>query len=135
MNRNNFSNLKDRWKNDWRDRGIENISISASWQEIQFSSNFSVLVGILLGPTDFVESSEDILRATLFLSVGLKKRILISIFQNVWKVFVRIFNIYFRLRSNRRKIFVGTTNLNHVCDSTIICCYNIGKIWWVKFNT
>ena len=73
--------MKDRWKNDWSERRIENIIISASWQEVQCLSNFSVLVGILLGPTDFVESSEYILRATSFLSVGLKKEF--------WSLFFR----------------------------------------------
>ena len=44
-----------------------------SWQEISFLSNFSILVGMLLGPTDLAESSEDIMRAISSLSVGLKK--------------------------------------------------------------
>ena len=35
---------------------------------------------MLLGPTDLVESSEDMMRAISSLSVGLKKRILSSIF-------------------------------------------------------
>ena len=38
---------------------------------------------MLLGPTDLVESIEDIMRATSFLSVGLKKRILSPIIQKV----------------------------------------------------
>ena len=29
---------------------------------------------MLLGPTDLVESSEDVMRATLWLSLGLKKK-------------------------------------------------------------
>ena len=50
------------------------LKTSASWQEIPFYSNFSILVGILLGPTDLVESSEDIMTAISSLSVGLKKK-------------------------------------------------------------
>ena len=77
---------------------------------------------MMLGPTDLVESSEDMMRATSCLSVGLKKkRILSSIFQKVWRVFVRMFNIYFSLRSNARIIIVeNISSLNLVCDSTII---------------
>ena len=59
------------------------LKISASWQEISFLSNFNILVGMLLGPTDLVESSEDMIRAASCLSVGLKKIILSSIFQKV----------------------------------------------------
>ena len=47
------------------------LKISASWQEISFLSNFNILVGMLLGPTDLVESSEDMMSATSCLSVGL----------------------------------------------------------------
>ena len=50
------------------------LEISTSWQEISFLCNFNILVGMLLGPTDLVESSEDSIRATLCLSVGLKKK-------------------------------------------------------------
>ena len=49
------------------------LKISASWQEISFFSNFNILVGMMLGPADWVESSEDMMRATSCLSVGLKK--------------------------------------------------------------
>ena len=57
--------------------------VSGSWQEISFLSNFTILVGILLGTTDLVELSEDIMIAILSLSVGLKKRVLSSVFQEV----------------------------------------------------
>ena len=50
---------------------------------------------MLLGPTDLVGSSEDMMRATSCLSVGLKNRILSSIFQKVRKVFMRILDIYY----------------------------------------
>ena len=49
------------------------LKISTSWKEISFLSNYSILVGMLLGPTDLVESSEDMMRAISSLSVGLKK--------------------------------------------------------------
>ena len=49
-----------------------------------FLSNFNILVGMLLGLTDLVESSEDMMGATSCLSVGhKKKRILSPIFQKV----------------------------------------------------
>ena len=67
---------------------------------------------MLLGPTDLVESIEDMMRATSFLSVGHKKRILSPIIQKVWTVFMRMFNIYFSLRSNARKIIVENINTN-----------------------
>ena len=37
---------------------------------------------MLLGPTDLVESSEDVMRATLWLSLGLKKK-------EFWALFFR----------------------------------------------
>ena len=40
---------------------------------MSFLRNFSTSVGMLVGPTDLVESSEDIMRAISSLSVGLKK--------------------------------------------------------------
>ena len=78
---------------------------------------------MLLAPTDLVESSEDIMRAIfIFVSrIQKKKRILSSFFQTVGKVFMGIFNIYFSLRSNGRKIIIENISyLNWVCDSTII---------------
>ena len=50
------------------------LKILTSWQETSFLSIFSVLVGMLLGPTDLVESREDMIRAISSLSVGLKKK-------------------------------------------------------------
>ena len=41
---------------------------------MSFLSNFNILVGMLLGPTDLAESSEDTMRGTSCLSVGLKKK-------------------------------------------------------------
>ena len=58
------------------------LKTSASWQEISFLSNFNVLLGVMLGPTDLVESSEDMKRATSCLSVGLKKK-------EFWALFFR----------------------------------------------
>ena len=84
------------------------LKISKSCQEISFLSTFSIRVSMLLSPTDLIETSEDIMRAFSSLSRGLKKIILSYIFQKVWKVFIRIFNIYFSLRSNGRKILLKT---------------------------
>ena len=67
------------------------IKISTSWQEISYLCNFSILVGMLLGLTDLVESSEDMMRAISSLPVGLKKNnfelyfleTLKSVFENI----------------------------------------------------
>ena len=49
-----------------------------------FLSNFNTLVGILLGPTDLLESNEDITFSISFFSVGLtKKEILDLIFKKI----------------------------------------------------
>ena len=50
---------------------------------MSFLSNFNILVGMLLGQNDLAESSEDTMRGTSCLSVGLKKKKLSSIFQKV----------------------------------------------------
>ena len=83
---------------------------------MSFLSNFS-----MSGPTDLVESSEDMMRAISSFLVGLKKKNF-ELFFSALKVFVRIFNVYFSLRSNGRKIiFENTSSFNWVCDCTIIC--------------
>ena len=41
---------------------------------MSFLSNFNILVGILLGPTDLLESNEDITFSVSVLSVGLTKK-------------------------------------------------------------
>ena len=41
---------------------------------MSFLSNFNTSVGMLLGPTDLLESNEDITFSISFLSVGLTKR-------------------------------------------------------------
>ena len=50
------------------------LKISASSQKRSFLSNFSILVVILLGPTQLVESSKDIMRATSSLTVELRTK-------------------------------------------------------------
>ena len=47
--------------------------MSDSWLKISFLSNFNILAGILLGPTDLLESNEDMILFISVLSVGLKK--------------------------------------------------------------
>ena len=39
----------------------EILNISDSWLEMSFLSNFNILIGILLGPTDLLESNEDMI--------------------------------------------------------------------------
>ena len=60
------------------------------YKKYHFFSSFSILVGMLLGPIDLVESSEDMMRVISSLSVGLKKN----------NFEMRIFNIYFSLTGN-----------------------------------
>ena len=45
-----------------------------------FLSNFNILVGILLGPTDLLESNEDMTFSISVLSVGLTKKEVIDLF-------------------------------------------------------
>ena len=53
----------------------EILNISDSSLEMSFSkSNFNILVGILLGPTDLLESHEDMTFSISVLSAGLTKR-------------------------------------------------------------
>ena len=41
---------------------------------MSFLNNFNILIGILLGPTDFLESNEDMIFSISDLSVGLIKK-------------------------------------------------------------
>ena len=45
-----------------------------------FLSNFNILVGILLGPTDSLESNEDMTFSISVLSVGLTKKKILDLF-------------------------------------------------------
>ena len=47
---------------------------------MSFLSSFKTLVGILLGPTDLLESNEDITFSISFLSVGLTKKEILDLF-------------------------------------------------------
>ena len=47
---------------------------------MSFLSNFNTLVGILLGPTDLLESNEDITFSISFLSVALTKKEILDLF-------------------------------------------------------
>ena len=47
---------------------------------MSFLSNFKTLVGILLGPTDLLESNENITFSISFLSVGLTKKEILDLF-------------------------------------------------------
>ena len=47
---------------------------------MSFLSNFNILVGILLGPTDLLESSEDITFSISVLSEGLIKKEILELF-------------------------------------------------------
>ena len=43
-------------------------------------SNFNILVGILLGPTDFIECNEDMASSISVLSMGLTKKEILDLF-------------------------------------------------------
>ena len=58
----------------------EILNISDSWLEMSFLSNFNILVGILLGPTDLLESNEDMIFSISDLSVGLIKKEILDLF-------------------------------------------------------
>ena len=45
-----------------------------------FLSNFNILIGILLGPTDLLESNEDMTSSISVLSVGLTKKEILDLF-------------------------------------------------------
>ena len=53
---------------------------SDSWLEMSFLSNFNILIGILLGSTDLLESNEDMIFFISILSVGLMKKKVLDLF-------------------------------------------------------
>ena len=57
-----------------------------------FLSNFNTLVGILLGPTDLLESIENITFCISVLSVGLTKKEILDLFQENLK------NVYDKMK-------------------------------------
>ena len=50
------------------------LNISDSWLEVSFLRNFNILLGILLGPTDLLQSNEDMAFSVSVLSVGLIRK-------------------------------------------------------------
>ena len=59
---------------------------------MSFLSNFNILVGILLGPTDLLESNEDMVFSISVLSVGLIKKEALDIFLRIQK------NVYVKMK-------------------------------------
>ena len=59
---------------------------------MSFLSNFNILVGILLGPTDLLESDEDMVFSISVLSVGLIKKEVLDIFLRIQK------NVYVKMK-------------------------------------
>ena len=47
---------------------------------MSFLSNFNIVVGMLLGPTDLLESNEDMTFSISVLSVGLTKKEILDLF-------------------------------------------------------
>ena len=58
----------------------EILNISDRWLEMSFSSNFNILVGILLGRTDLLKSNKDMTFSISVLSVGLTKKEILDLF-------------------------------------------------------
>ena len=58
----------------------EILDISDSWLEMSFLSNFNTFIGILLGPTNLLESNEDMISSISDLSVGLIKKETLDLF-------------------------------------------------------
>ena len=58
----------------------EILNISDSYLEMSLLSNLNVLVGILLGPTDLLESNDDITFSISVLSMGLTKENLKNVY-------------------------------------------------------
>ena len=85
----------------------EILNILDRWLEMSFLSNVNILVGILLGPTDFLEFNKDMTFSISVLSVGLtKKGNIRSIFKKIWEMFMWEGNIKLRFTNNWRKIVV-----------------------------
>ena len=59
---------------------------------MSFLSNFNILVGILLGPTDLLESNEDMVFSISVLSVGLIKKEVLDIYLRIQK------NVYVKMK-------------------------------------
>ena len=59
---------------------------------MSFLSNFNILVGILLGPTDLLESNEDMVFSISVLSVELIKKEVLDIFLRIQK------NVYVKMK-------------------------------------
>ena len=53
---------------------------SDSWLEMSFLSNFNILIGILLGSTDLLESNKDMIFFISILSVELMKKKVLDLF-------------------------------------------------------
>ena len=60
--------------------GKEILNISDRWLEMSFLSNFNILVGILVSPTDLLESNEDMTFFISILSVALVKKEILDLF-------------------------------------------------------
>ena len=82
----------------------EILNISNCWLEMSFLSNFHTLVGILLGPTDSLESNKDMIFSISVLTY--KNRNIRSLFQKIRKKFMWEWNIKLPFISNWRKIVV-----------------------------
>ena len=59
---------------------------------MSFLSNFNILIGILLGPTDLLESNEDMIFSISDLSVGLIKKEILDLFLKSQK------NVYVKMK-------------------------------------
>ena len=77
MHRDNLGSFSIEGKTP-EEKEISNISDSGL--EMSFLSNFNNLFGTLLGPTDLLESNEDMIFSISVLSVGLTKKEILDLF-------------------------------------------------------
>ena len=74
---------------------------------MSFLSNFNMLVGILLGPADLLESNEDMKFSISVLPLGLRKKETLGLFfKKILEIFMRKWNFLKLLAINWRKIVV-----------------------------
>ena len=121
------------------------LNISGSWLEILFFSKFNIFVGMLLGPTDFFESKEDIMFCISDLFLGLrKKQFWVLFFCNSEKCLREglIFSFAFSAivakhkYQHKHNLFLSVTIELHKCDkngtATLKAHWQISNIWCFK---
>ena len=104
------------------------LNISASWLEISFFSKLNIFVGMLLGPTDFFESKEDIMFWVLLFWNSEKCLPEGLIFSFVFSAIVAKHKYH-----HKHNLFLSVTIELHKCDkngtATLKARWQISNIW------